>query len=320
MKHYKSYLILLAFVIAIFPSCDDEDEVAMPVITMNELGYEDSKTAFQGSDLHIDADIEAEGKVDKIKITIHPEGEHKSARSIKFPGSSTRESNGLTGEAEASSTDPNQLLSETDQMLHEHEWEFDSTYTGPEFAGVVNPHFHKHVEIPVYADTGHYHFHFVVTDMEGNQAEFEEEIAIKQPEDTEKPVITVNSAPSDGEVFSTGDIISISGEVKDNLALGGIYVGLVRENQNLEDAEVNAMNTITLLHTHDFDDPKVYAFDASIEVGVTQDNNPSPSDLTKDLDGGDAWQSGDYYLIVKSPDKFGGGVAFSDHYKIKLEN
>ncbi len=288
MKNYKSYLILLAFVIALFPSCDDEDEISKPTITLNELGYDNNKTANLGADLHIDAEIVAEGKVDKVEITIHPEGEHEHHEEKS-----------------------------TSYLKDEHDWEFDTTYT--EFAGVKNPHFHKHVEIPLYAETGHYHFHFSVTDMEGNQSEVEDEIELKQPEDSVKPSITVDSAPSDGEVFKTGDFISISGEVQDNSALGGIYIGLVRENQNLQDAEVKAMNTITLLHTHDFDDPKKYAFDARIEVGVAQDNNPSPSDLSGDLDGGAAWQSGDYYLIVKSPDKFGGGVAFSKHYKIKLE-
>jgi hypothetical protein len=37
------------------------------------------------------------------------------------------------------------------------------------------------------------------------------------------------------------------------------------------------------------------------------------------LDGGAAWQSGAYYLLVKSPDALGGGVAFSEKYYINIE-
>jgi hypothetical protein len=49
--------------------------VEPPQITMHELGYENSKTAKRGTDLHIDAEIIADGKIKTVMITIHPEME-----------------------------------------------------------------------------------------------------------------------------------------------------------------------------------------------------------------------------------------------------
>ena len=91
-----------------------------------------------------------------------------------------------------------------------------------------------------------------------------------------------------------------------------MYIGLVREDQNLTDAEVNATNTITILHTHEFDSPDSHNFSASITVGATQDNNITPKDITGDI----AWQSANYYIVVKCKDAFGGNWTFSNHYPI----
>jgi hypothetical protein len=87
----------------------------------------------------------AEGKIDKVTVEIHSEGGHegKSASNSLF------------------------------------EWEADTAYT--EFYGLKNTTFHKHLEIPAEADTGHYHFHFIVTDLEGQQSSVEEEIEIRMP-------------------------------------------------------------------------------------------------------------------------------------------
>jgi hypothetical protein len=276
---YLTIIITVILSLSIM-SCDkdESDDVKPPIITTWEFGYENTGVAYAGSDLHIEAQIEAEGKVNTIQVTIHPEEEHKN-------------------------------------LMHE-EWEVDTTYT--KFAGVINPTFHEHLDVPAEADTGNYHFHFIIVDMEGNVTEKEAELEVQYPTDNEAPTITVSTAPQTDEEFANGETISISGTVTDNIALGGIYIGLVRANQNLEDAEVNAMNTITLLHTHDFPNQMEYNFDASIVVGAASDNNPDPTDLAGDLDGGPAWQSGNYYLVVKSPDAFGGGVAFSQHYPIVL--
>lgn len=283
MKQLKYISLVLLLAIAI-QSCkkDDEETLAPPSISTFELGYEDSGEAFLGADLHIEAEIVAEAKIATIQVTIHPEGEH-----------------------------------EDKSLSHDEEWEVDTTYT--KFNGLKNTTFHEHIDVPVEAEEGHYHFHFIVVDMDGNTKELERELHVEAPTDTEAPSITISSSPSNAQVFQNGETISISGTVTDNLAIGGLYVGLVRTNQNLENADVIATNTITLLHMHDFDGAAEYNFSASIEVGVAADNNGEPTDLTGDLDGGPAWQSGEYYLLVKSPDAFGGGVAFSEKYFINIE-
>ena len=195
----------------------------------------------------------------------------------------------------------------------EDEWEYDSIYTDG-FEGVINTTFHKHIDIPVSADTGVYHFHLIVTDMEGYQITVEEELDIQEPSDSVAPEITISSAPSENESFSNDGTITISGTVTDDQLLGGLYIGLVREGQSLEDDSVNATNTITMLHTHDFDESTSHSFTASITVGASQDNNITPKDITGDI----AWQSATYYVLVKSKDAFGGNWTYSDHYPVVI--
>ncbi|MGD2036213.1 MAG: DUF4625 domain-containing protein, partial [Bacteroidales bacterium] len=220
------------------------------------------------SDLHVEAEIVAEAKVDVVIVEIHKEDEEG--------------------------------------------WEYDSTFT--EFSGLINPAFHKHIDISAEADTGEYHFHFIVTDMEGQQTTVEEDLYIQQPDDDVAPEITVSSAPANNQVFNNGEIISISGSVSDDTYLGGMYIGLVREDQNLSDTDVNATNTITILHTHEFDSPASHSFSASITVGAEYDNNIEPKEITGDI----AWQSANYYIVIKCKDAFGGNWTFSSHYPIVL--
>ncbi len=280
MRTKINLLLLIISVTMMLTSCNKEDETSKPQINSFELGYQDSKLATLGNDLHIEAKVIAEGRISTIQVTIHPEGEHEEKSSSA--------------------------------IMHDDEWEFDSVYT--EFSGLKNTTFHKHIEIPLTADTGTYHFHFIVTDMKGNQVELEEDLRIEQPDDTEAPVITITSAPASGQAFSNGAAITISGSVTDDQFLGGLYIGLVREGQYLDDASVNATNTITLLHTHDFDSPTSHSFTAGITVGAAQDNNDPPKEITGDI----AWQSGNYYILVKSKDAFGGNWAYSSHYPVAI--
>lgn len=118
-----------------------------PEIDLLELGYENSKTAHTGDELHIEAEIVAEGTIETVKIVIHPEGEHKKSAF-------------------------------TDN--EEGEWEVDTTYT--EFSGLKNTIFHEHIDVDEHAEPGHYHFHLTVTDMDGRQASGEDEIEILQAE------------------------------------------------------------------------------------------------------------------------------------------
>ncbi len=147
VKIMKTRKLLIAITFAtglFFASCEKDATVLKPVVTITELGYENSKIGYAGSDLHIEAEIVAEGRIDKVTIEIHREGDHNKSLTI---------------------------------ALYDNEWEVDTTYT--KFSGLKNATFHEHIEIPVYAEPGDYHFHFIVTDMEGNQTSVEEEIEIQ---------------------------------------------------------------------------------------------------------------------------------------------
>ncbi len=277
MKHLRFILSILFLIIFIAISCKKEEKISQPTITFMELGYENNKAAYPGSDLHIEATIVAEGKIASIIVELHPESEHhnKSGGAL-FTGS----------------------------------WEFDSIYT-EKYAGVKNTEFHEHIEIPATADTGHYHFHFIVTDMEGNRTTVEDELHITIPVDHEAPLITVNNAPSNGQIFINGQNITISGVVTDDIAVAGIYIALVAQSQGLPDSLVNHTNTITLLHTHEFHDPSSVTFHAQLNVGSVMDNDePDPKPII--------WTSGEYYILVKSSDAFGGNVGFSAHYTVVI--
>jgi hypothetical protein len=280
-KIYLFAIIIIAGIALTLSSCkkDEDDPVAAPAVTLTELGYDNSKIGIAGTELHIEADIVSEGTINTVTVEIHPEGEHEKNGSI---------------------------------ILDEDHWEVDTTYT--EFSGLKNTTFHKHIDIPVTADTGHYHFHFIVTDMEGQQTLVEEELEVELPDDNVAPEMTISAAPVANQEFNDGETLSISGMVSDDKALGGMYIGLVREDQNLADAEVNAMNTITLLHTHDFDSPTSHSFSASIAVGADFDNNIEPKEITGEI----AWQSANYYILVKCKDAFGGNWTFSTRYPIVI--
>ncbi|WP_175550039.1 DUF4625 domain-containing protein [Mariniphaga anaerophila] len=72
-------LIFITLNAFIFSSCDkNDDAVPKPVINILELGKDNSRVAYIGKDLHIEAEIKAEGKIDFITVEIHmEEGEHE---------------------------------------------------------------------------------------------------------------------------------------------------------------------------------------------------------------------------------------------------
>ncbi len=264
-KLKNTTLSAIALLATVLFSCT---KVETPVISILEVGLDNSKIGIIGSDLHIEANIVAEGKIATVKVEIYP------------------------GESGT--------------------WEFDSTYT--EFSGKKNCEFHKHIDIPVDADAGEYQLSIEVTDMEGNITTATSDLQIQEPSDTEYPVITILSAPTSGQTFPDGETITVTGTVTDNTALGGIYIALVRADQDLSDSEINSTNTIAILHNHGFDTPTEYGFSATITVGAAQDNDMTPKDIIGDI----AWQSADYYILVKSKDAFGGNWSFSDHYPIVI--
>lgn len=266
----KKRIFFIAIVFAtglFFTSC--EKEPAAPVITITELGLSDSHVAYIGSDLHIEAEIVAEGKIDKIEVEIHQE-----------EGSS-------------------------EEIVAEYD----------EFSGLKNTTFHKHIDIPAGTTPGTYHVHFSVTDMEGNQTTVEDEIEIEELEDETAPELSITSSPESGKTFSGGQTVSISGTITDNVSLAGLLVALVKESDNITDADIAGDNTsvIVMLHTHSFDSNESHSFAASIAVGAEKDNNMTPAVIS----GNNAWRSGNYYILVKGKDAKG-NWAYSSRYPITL--
>ena len=262
MNRKLKFLLLSAVLasMAFVSSCQkDEDPapIAKPEINNLEIGYDNDKIGTIGGDLHLDAEIVAEGKIAVIEVELHDEA-------------------GMGDDIVALFT---------------------------EFAGLKNTDFHEHVEIPEGTPAGEYHFHMMVIDQEGNTTEVEDEVMLEESNDTEAPVITISSAPSDGQHFDSGETITISGNVSDNDHLDGLLVALVYEDDNIADAEVTAAHSsvIVMLHTHDFDSETSHNFTASIDVGAAMDNNDPPAAI-----GGDnAWKDGEYYILVNLPNHDG---------------
>lgn len=77
IKKMKKLVVFLltVFVFAItFTSCSrDEDEILIPppVISNTELGHDNSKIGYIGHDIHVEAEILAEGKVKQVEVEIH---------------------------------------------------------------------------------------------------------------------------------------------------------------------------------------------------------------------------------------------------------
>ncbi|MAX82333.1 MAG: hypothetical protein CL843_19415 [Crocinitomicaceae bacterium] len=266
--------IFTVFIMGTLASCskdddDDSDVISKPKITDLEVGISDSHVGYIGSDLHLEAEIVAEGKISEVTVEIHQEEGGDD--------------------------------------------EIEVTYT--DYAGLKNTTFHKHVDIPEGTAEGEYHLHLTVTDEQGNQTTVEEEITIEMLEDEEAPEITISSAPGNGNSFSIGETISISGTITDNVSLAGALVALVYEDDNIEDADVSGSNTsvIVMLHTHDFDEVDSFDLEATIEVGAANDNNMTPAPIEND----NAWKSGNYYILVKSKDA-NGNAATSNRYPIEI--
>ena len=150
MKQFIQSLLFISIATVLLVAC--EKEISAPVIKNVEIGHANSKTAYIGGDLHLEADIIADGKIANIRLVIHHEEEAEHAPKMKISG----------------------------VVLHAEEWEVDTIYTGV-YANVKNTTFHEHIEVPEYAEPGSYHLHLYVTDLEGNQSMIEEEITILRP-------------------------------------------------------------------------------------------------------------------------------------------
>ena len=80
-------VLLLGLCMFTFSSCDDDNEkegVGKPIVNLNEVGEENSKTGIAGSDLHPEGEITAENLIKRIDIEIHQEdgGDFKIEKSF----------------------------------------------------------------------------------------------------------------------------------------------------------------------------------------------------------------------------------------------
>ena len=66
-------IISISFSLVMTACNDDDDKVTKPVVTLTEVGHKNSGTVAAGDDLHLEADIVAEGLVARIDIEIHLE-------------------------------------------------------------------------------------------------------------------------------------------------------------------------------------------------------------------------------------------------------
>ena len=72
----KNIILLISSVLllaSLAASCKKDDSVAKPVITFTEVGHDNSKHAMRGDDMHLEAEILAEGLIKRIDVEIHKE-------------------------------------------------------------------------------------------------------------------------------------------------------------------------------------------------------------------------------------------------------
>lgn len=150
MKTAIKQLALLLVAAITLHSCSSDDDggadLAAPAITNFEFGegssHGEEPMAYKGSDIHLEAEINAEATVASIVLDIHADG--------------------------------------IEAAEGEEEWEFEQSFTDAKYL-VINPTFHEHVDIPANAPAGEYHIKLIVTDENGNSTEVEGHIDIMDP-------------------------------------------------------------------------------------------------------------------------------------------
>ncbi|UII26834.1 DUF4625 domain-containing protein [Fulvivirga maritima] len=144
----RARLVLVALVcFSTFMACSDDDDetpsLPAPTITDFEYGagsdHSTDPVAYKGSDLHMEASIEAEATVQSITLTIH--------------GHDLELADG------------------------EEEWDLEQVFTDEKYL-VKNPSFHEHIDIPANIPAGEYHITLLVTDEAGQTAESEGHLEI----------------------------------------------------------------------------------------------------------------------------------------------
>ncbi|KAB7529023.1 DUF4625 domain-containing protein [Flagellimonas olearia] len=147
--NFKSLALIIFLGLALY-SCSSDDEgtppVAAPTVSNFEYGegssHSTDQVAYKGSDIHLEAEITAEGIVSSISIDIH-------AHDLEV------------GEGEV-------------------EWDYEQTWTDASYL-VINPTFHEHIDIPSNIPAGEYHIVLTVTDELGNSTEAEGHVQVLDP-------------------------------------------------------------------------------------------------------------------------------------------
>lgn len=148
MKSNFKFLAILAFLGAFLYSCSNDDDPVLrtPVISNFEYGegssHSTDRVGYKGSDIHLEAEINAEATVSSIKLSIH-------GHDVTL------------GEGEV-------------------DWDFEQVFTDNKYL-VINPVFHEHIDIPSNIPAGEYHIELTVTDELGNSTEVEGHIQILAP-------------------------------------------------------------------------------------------------------------------------------------------
>lgn len=148
MKSNFKILAIITFIGLFLHSCSNDDDVIFnaPVISNFEYGeggsHSTERVAYKGSDIHLEAEINAEATVSSIAISIHSHD--------LTPGD------------------------------NEIDWDFEKVFTDSNYL-VINPTFHEHIDIPTNIPAGEYHIELVVTDELGNSTEVEGHIEILDP-------------------------------------------------------------------------------------------------------------------------------------------
>lgn len=89
-KIFKTFIVIFTLAVAgVFTACNQDDEISAPEITGLEVGLSNSRVAYIGSDLHVEAEIIAEGKIALVNVEMHKEdgsGEEIEAEFDEFAG------------------------------------------------------------------------------------------------------------------------------------------------------------------------------------------------------------------------------------------
>ena len=148
MKTNFKFLAVIAFIGFTLHSCSSDETLDLnaPIISGFEYGkgseHTTDQVAYKGSDIHLEAEINAEAIVSSITLSIHAH----------------------------------------DLVLGEDEvqWEFEQVFKDTKYL-VINPTFHEHIDVPSNIPAGEYHVELIVTDELGNSTEVEGNIQILEP-------------------------------------------------------------------------------------------------------------------------------------------